>query len=84
MPALYLKVKVKVKSLYLTSVVPSLYLTSVVPSATRLFRAVFNIYTGKKCSEYLFCGMNDMKAARPSKRARLTEEGTLCSWRSNY
>ena len=31
-----------------------------------IFRAVFNIYTGKKCSEYLlslFCGMNDMKAA---------------------
>ena len=30
---------------------------------------MFNIYTGKKCSEYLdlFCGMNDMKAARPSK-----------------
>ena len=25
-----------------------------------------------------------MKAARPSKRARLTEEGPLCSWCSNY
>ena len=25
-----------------------------------------------------------MKAARPSKRARLTEEGPLCSWRTNY
>ena len=25
-----------------------------------------------------------MKAAHPSKRARLTEEGPLCSWRANY
>ena len=25
-----------------------------------------------------------MKAARPSKRARPTEEGPLCSWRANY
>ena len=32
----------------------------------------------------LFCGMNDMKAARPSKGVRLTEEGPLCSWRANY
>ena len=32
----------------------------------------------------LFCGMNDMKATRPSKRARLTEEGPLYSWRANY
>ena len=28
--------------------------------------------------------MNDIKAARPSKRARLNEEGPLCSWRANY
>ena len=28
--------------------------------------------------------MNDIKAARPPKRARLTEEGTLCSGRANY
>ena len=32
----------------------------------------------------LFCGMNDMKVAWPSKRARLTVEGPLCSWRVNY
>ena len=50
-----------------------------------IFRPVFNNYTGKKCSEYLlidlFCGMNDMKAAWPSKRARLTEESkkVLCA-----
>ena len=25
-----------------------------------------------------------MRAARPSKGARLTEEGPLCSWRANY
>ena len=49
-----------------------------------IFRAVFSIYTGKKCSEYLFCGMNDTKAARLSKRETLTEEGTLCSWGANY
>ena len=30
------------------------------------------------------CGMNDMKAARPSKRARLTEKCPLCSWHANF
>ena len=25
-----------------------------------------------------------MKAARPSKRAKLTQEEPLCSWRANY